>query len=76
MIIITGKVWRMIRISVQGSGGGAARFKVAVGAESIERALEVVGRQNPGKDCEVTFPIDPETFFVEDSVAPVRQLAA
>jgi hypothetical protein len=26
--------------------------------------------------CEVTFPIDPETFFVEDSVASVRQLAA
>jgi hypothetical protein len=26
--------------------------------------------------CEVTFPIDPETFFVEDSVASVKQLAA
>jgi hypothetical protein len=65
----------MIRISIQVSSG-AARFKVAVQAESIERALEIVGRQNPGKDCEVTFPIDPETFFVRDSVATVRQLAA
>jgi hypothetical protein len=65
----------MIRISVQVSSG-AARFKVAVEAESIERALEIVARQNPGKECEVTFPIDPETFFVEDSVATVRQLAA
>jgi hypothetical protein len=65
----------MIRISVQVSSG-AARFKVAVQAESIERALEIVGRQNPGKDCEVTFPIDPEAFFVRDSVAAVRQLAA
>ncbi len=65
----------MIRISVQVSSG-AARFKVAVVAESIERALEIVARQNPGKECEVTFPIDPEAFFVRDSVAPVRQLAA
>jgi coproporphyrinogen III oxidase-like Fe-S oxidoreductase len=65
----------MIRISVQVSSG-AARFRVMVEAESIERALEIVARQNPGKECEVTFPIDPETFFVEDSVATVRQLAA
>jgi hypothetical protein len=35
-----------------------------------------VARQHPGKVCEVTFPINPETFFVEDSVASVRQLAA
>ncbi len=65
----------MIRISVQVSSG-AARFKVTVEAESIERALEIVARQNPGKEYEVMFPIDPETFFVEDSVATVRQLAA
>jgi hypothetical protein len=65
----------MIRVSVQVSGG-AARFRVMVEAESIERALEIAARQNPGKACKVTFPIDPETFFVEDSVAPVRQLAA
>jgi hypothetical protein len=65
----------MIKISVQVSSG-PARFKVMVQAESIERALEIVARQNPSKECEVTFPIDPETFFVEDSVVPVRQLAA
>jgi hypothetical protein len=65
----------MIRISVQVSSS-AARFKVAVEAESIEGALEIVARQNPGKDCEVKFPIDPETFFVEDSVTTVKQLAA
>ena len=65
----------MIRISVQVSSG-AARFRVAVEAENIERALEIVARQNPDKACEVTFPIDPETFFVNNSVAPVRQLAA
>ena len=65
----------MIRISVQVSSG-TARFGVTIQAESIERALEIVARQNPGKACEVTFPVDPETFFVEDSVATPRQLAA
>jgi hypothetical protein len=65
----------MIRVSVQVSGD-AAGFRVMVEAESIERALELARRHNPGKECEVTFPIDPETFFVEDSVVPVSQLAA
>jgi hypothetical protein len=65
----------MIRISVQVSRG-TTRFRVEIQAESIERALEIVARQNPGKACEVTFPIDPETFFVEDSVATFKQLAA
>jgi hypothetical protein len=62
-------------ISVQVSSG-AARFRVMVQAESIERAVEIVARQNPGKECEVKFPIDLETFFVEESVATVRQQAA
>jgi hypothetical protein len=65
----------MVRISVQVSSG-AARFRVAIHAESIERALEIVARQNPGKECEVTFPVDPETFFVEEPTTPVGQLAA
>ncbi len=65
----------MIRISVEVSSG-PTRFRVMVQAESIERALEIVARQNPGKDCAVTFPIDPESYFVEDSVATVRRLAA
>ena len=65
----------MIRISVQVSSG-TARFRVAVQAESIELALESVVRQYPGKVCEVTFPIDPETFFVEDCVTSMRQIAA
>jgi hypothetical protein len=69
-----GRCEEMIRISVHISG--TAHFKVAIEAESIERALEIAARQNPSKECEVTFPVDPETFFVEDSVVPVRQLAA
>ncbi len=53
----------MMRIAVQVTSG-AARFSVAVQADSIERALEIVKRQNLGRDCKVTFPIDPEAFFV------------
>ena len=65
----------MIRISVQVSSG-TTRFRVAIQAESIEQALESAARQNPGKECEVTFPINPDSIFVEDSVATFRQLAA
>jgi hypothetical protein len=65
----------MIRISVRVSGG-TARFSVAIQAESIERALEIVAMQNPGRVCEVVFPIDPETFFVDETVDAVAPLAA
>jgi hypothetical protein len=65
----------MIKISVQVSSG-TARFRVTIQAESIERALQIAARQNPGKACEVMFPLDPETFFVDDSAAPIGQLAA
>ena len=58
----------MIRISVQLSSG-TTRFRVAMQAESIEQALESAAGQNPGKECEVTFPINPDSIFVEDSVA-------
>ena len=59
----------MVRISIEVSNG-VARFSVSVQAQSIERALEIVERQNPGKDCKVSFPIDAEAFFVEvDDVA-------
>ena len=55
----------MIRISIE-VRSGAARFKVSVQAESIERALEMARRYNSGKDSKMVFPIDPEGFFVED----------
>jgi hypothetical protein len=69
----------MVRISVEVSSG-AARFRVSVQAQSIERALEIVQRHNPGKDCKVRFPIDAEPFFVEEvsaaKVGAVRKVAA
>ena len=60
----------MVKISVEVSSG-AARFRVSVQAQSIERALEIVQWQNPGKDCKVSFPIDAEAFFEKDSSAKV-----
>ena len=41
-----------------------SRFSVR--AESIRRALEIVGERNPGCALKVVFPLDPETFFVRD----------
>jgi hypothetical protein len=65
----------VIRISVE-VGQGAARYRVAAQAESIERALEIVERQNPGCEAKVAFPIDPEVYFVLNTGAttgPVNQ---
>ena len=56
----------MTRISVE-AARGAARYKVAVRAKSIGRAPEIVGRQNPGREAKVAFPIDSQTFFVRDA---------
>jgi hypothetical protein len=37
-------------------------------AESIEGALEMAKRYNPGKECKVVFPIDLESFFAGDDL--------
>lgn len=58
----------MIRISVVLTRG-AARYRVAVQARSIGRALEIVEGQNPDCQAEVAFPIDPEAYFVRDAAA-------
>jgi hypothetical protein len=52
----------MVRISVDVKSG-TATFRVMVQAESIERALEIARRHNPDKECQVSFPLDPETYF-------------
>ena len=53
----------MIKIAIE-VRSSAARYKVALLAESIEAALEMANRYNPGKECKVVFPIDPQSFFV------------
>jgi hypothetical protein len=63
----------MIRMSVEVSSG-AARFRVMVQAESIERAMQIANRHNPGKECHMTFPLDPETFFVRGGVGTAGEV--
>ena len=57
-----------MRIAVQASSG-AARFSVAVQAESIERALEIAKKQDLGRNSEATFPLNPEVFFAAEPAA-------
>jgi hypothetical protein len=63
----------VVRITVE-VGGGAIRYRVAVQAESIRRALEIVEGVNPGREIKVTFPINPESFFVEEPTAVAGQI--
>ena len=60
----------MIRISFE-VAQGAARYRVAVRAQSIERALEIVGKQGSGRDAEVALPIDHESSSVRDATMTV-----
>ena len=45
---------------------GAALSRMAVQAESIREAVSITRRRYPGRDVRVMFPIDPETFFIDD----------
>ena len=58
----------MVRIVVQ-VRSGAARFRVAVQAESIQRVLEIAKKQNLGRNYEVTVPISSGAFFVAEPAA-------
>jgi hypothetical protein len=58
----------MVRIAAQ-ARSGAARFSVAVQAESIERAVEIAKKQILGRNCEVTFPMNSQVFFVAEPAA-------
>jgi hypothetical protein len=51
----------MVKISVRVCSG-TARFRVAVRAGSVRRALEIAGGPNPGRDVEL-HPVGSERFF-------------
>jgi hypothetical protein len=61
-------VRQMIEVSVE-VRKGSARFRVAVRAESIQRALSLVAGRFPCMTCRVEFPIEVEGFFVEGPYA-------
>ncbi len=57
---------QVVKVSIEVSSG-AARFHVAVRAESIQRAASIVATQYPGGDCRVKVPIDSEGFFLNET---------
>jgi hypothetical protein len=58
----------MVKVSIE-VHNGPARFTVAVKAHSIDQALSIVAARHPSSVAKVKFPINPESFFVEDSAA-------
>jgi hypothetical protein len=58
----------MVKVSIE-VRSGAARFRVAVRAENIQRALSLAGERFPGRNATVRFPINSEGFVVEPSNA-------
>jgi hypothetical protein len=58
----------MVKVSIE-VHAGIARFTVAVKARSIEQALSIVAARHPDSVARLKLPIDPESFFVEDSAA-------
>jgi hypothetical protein len=57
----------MVRVCIAVDSGAASLTTLSVRTESILRALEVAGEQNPGCALSVLFPLDPDTFFVRDA---------
>jgi hypothetical protein len=58
----------MVKVSVEVTSGGV-RFDVAVQAESIQQAVSFVQERYSMGSLKVRFPIEPESFFVEDRSA-------
>jgi hypothetical protein len=61
-------ILEMVRVSIE-VGSGVARFRVGIQASSIQGAVNLVQRLYAASDVRVIFPIDPESFFVEDVLA-------
>jgi hypothetical protein len=55
----------MIRVSME-VREGATLSRATVQAESIREAVSITRGRYPGRDVRVIFPIDPETFFIDD----------
>ena len=57
----------MIRASIEVSDE-TGHFPVTVYAENIQQAVALAMNRYPGRTIKVKFPLDPETFFVQDTV--------
>jgi hypothetical protein len=58
----------MVKVSIE-VHDRTARFTVAVKAQSVQQALSIVAARHPSGLARVKFPINPESFFVENSAA-------
>jgi hypothetical protein len=58
----------MVKVSIE-VHSGTARFTVAIKASSIRQALSLVAARHPSSVTRVNFPLDPESFLVEDAAA-------
>ena len=56
----------MVNVSIE-VRSGAARFDVAVLAQSIQRAVSLVGERYPNGNVRVKIPLDAEGFFMKDT---------
>jgi hypothetical protein len=58
----------MVKVSIEVHSGTAC-FAVAITAQSIQHALSIAAARHPSSVTRLKLPIDPESFFVEDSAA-------
>ena len=58
----------MVKVPIEVHSGTAC-FAVAIRAQSIQHALSIVAARHASSVTRVKLPIDPESFFVEDSAA-------
>ena len=58
----------MVKVTIK-VRSGAAHFRVGVRAQSIQRALSLVGARYQDAEVRVRFPIEAEGFFIRDPTA-------
>ena len=58
----------MVKVSIE-VHSETTRFTVGIKAQSVRQALSLVEARHPSSPTRVKFPIDPESFLVEDSLA-------
>jgi hypothetical protein len=58
----------MVAVSIE-VHSDMARFVVVIKARSIQQALSIAATQYSSSFTKVQFPIDPESFFIEDPAA-------
>jgi hypothetical protein len=63
----------MARVSIR-IREGASRFDVSVQAQSLRRAVGIAADRYPNADVRVSFPIDAEAFFGEETGSRTARL--